>query len=71
MNAFKLSPEAPGPAGTGRRQALPPAAPPRVAHPRPHPANLPPSAARQQIAIQIEEPSEAPRVVKIIHLDSI
>jgi hypothetical protein len=30
-----------------------------------------PPKARLQIAIQIEEPSEAPRVVKIIHIDPI
>jgi hypothetical protein len=32
---------------------------------------VPPPRARQQIAIQIEEQSQAPSVVKIIHTDSI
>jgi hypothetical protein len=35
---------------------------------RPHSFRIPPSRARLQIAIQIEEP--VPRVVKIIHTDS-
>jgi hypothetical protein len=30
-----------------------------------------PPKARHQIAVQVEEPSETPRVIKIIHIDSI
>jgi hypothetical protein len=38
---------------------------------RPRVLKVPPPRLRQQIAIQIEEPPQAPRVVKIIHTDSI
>lgn len=38
---------------------------------RPHAFKILPSGMRRQIAIQIEEQAQAPRVVKIIHNDSI
>jgi hypothetical protein len=63
MNAFKMSPEA-------HAQPMPPTAALYLAHLRQHIFNVPPPGARQQIAVQIEEQSQSPREVKIIHTDS-
>jgi hypothetical protein len=63
MNAFKMSPEAHG-------QPMPPGNELYLAHLRRHVLNLPPPGARLQIAVQIEEQSQTPREVKIIHTDS-
>jgi hypothetical protein len=70
-NALKLSPEACRQVTVGSRQPMPPTAALYLAQLRQHMLNVPPSGARQQIAIQIEEQSQAPRVVKIIHTGSI
>jgi hypothetical protein len=70
-NALKTSPEAREPAAVSYRQPMPPTAALYLAQLRLHILKGPPSRARQQIAVQIEEQSQAPRVVKIIHTDSI
>jgi hypothetical protein len=69
-NAFKTSPEARGSAGLDRRQPMPSTTALYLAQLRQHVFRVPPRA-RQQIAVQIEEQSQTPRVVKIIHTDSI
>jgi hypothetical protein len=73
-NAFKTSLEARGSAAASNRQSMPSTTALYLAQLlgqlRPHAFKLPPSGVRQQIAIQIEEQSLAPRVVKIIHTDS-
>jgi hypothetical protein len=70
INSLKTSQEACEPAAAGNRQPMPPTAALYLAQLRPHPLQVPPPGARQQIAIQIEEEPQAPRVVKIIHTDS-
>jgi len=68
MNALKIARES---AAVSHRQPMPPTDALYLAHPRQHLFKVPPSKARQQIAVQIEEQSQTPRVVKIIHTDSI
>jgi hypothetical protein len=70
-NALKTSPEARGSAGLIRRQPMPSTTALYLAQLRQHVFKVPPPVARQQIAVQIEEQSQTPRVVKIIHTDSI
>jgi hypothetical protein len=70
-NSLKTSPETCGQAAVSNRQPMPPTTALYLAHLRQHIFKVPPPRARQQIAIQIEEQSQAPRVVKIIHTDSI
>jgi len=50
---------------------MPPTAAVYLVQLRPHGLKFSPLGGRRQIAIQIEEESQAPRVVKIIHTDSI
>jgi hypothetical protein len=70
-NAFKMSPEARGQAAVSNRQPMPPIAALYLAQLRSHTFKFPPPVSRQQIAVQIEEQSQVPREVKIIHSDSI
>lgn len=71
MNAFKLASEARGPATVSRREPIPTNPAFYVAQLRTPAFRVPPSRARRQIAVQMEEPMEPPQVVKIIHTDSI
>jgi hypothetical protein len=70
-NSLKMSPEARGQAAVSNRQPLPLTTALYLAQLRQLTLKVPPPRARQQIAIQIEEQSHVPRVVKIIHTDSI
>jgi hypothetical protein len=67
MNALKMARE---PAAAGNRHQMAPTAALYLAQLRQHVFKVPPRA-RLQIAVQIEEQSQTPRVVKIIHTDSI
>jgi hypothetical protein len=67
MNTLKLASES---AAMSHRQAVPQTDALYLTHLRQHVFRVPPMA-RQQIAVQIEEHSQRPRVVKIIHTDSI
>jgi hypothetical protein len=71
MNSLMASQEACGWALAGNRQQMPPTAALYLAQLRSRILKVPPPGLRQQIAIQIEERPQAPRVVKIIHADSI
>jgi len=68
MNAFKIARE---PAAAGNRRQMPPTTALYLAQLRQHVFKVPPPVARQQIAVQIEEQTQTPHVVKIIHTDSI
>jgi hypothetical protein len=68
-NALK-TPEARGPVGLNIRQPMPPTAALYLEQLRQRAFNAPPRQC-QQISVQIEEQSQTPRVVKIIHNDSI
>ena len=70
INDLKALPGACGPAAADNRQPMPPTAALYLAQLRPRSPKTPPPEPRQQIAIQIEEEPQAPRVVKIIHTDS-
>jgi hypothetical protein len=69
MNALRTSPAGRESAVECHRQSLPATAAACLAQIRDYAQKLRPPKARLQIAIQIEEPSEAPRVIKIIHTD--
>jgi hypothetical protein len=70
MNVLRLSQEARGRAAVSNRQPMPLTAALYLAQLRPHILKVPPRP-RLQIAVQIVEQPQAPRVVKIIHAGSI
>jgi len=70
MNALRASQEARGQAAVSNRQPMPPTAALYLAQLRPSVLKVPPRP-RRRIAVQIEEQSQTPRAVKIIHADSI
>ena len=70
MNPLRASQEAREQAAVSNRQPMPLTAALYLAQLRPAILKVPPRT-RRRIAIQIEEPSLAPRVVKIIHTDTI
>ena len=63
--------EARAEAAACRRQPVPASVAVCLAQIRDYALKMRPPKARQRIAVQIEEPLETPRVIKIIHLDSI
>jgi hypothetical protein len=71
MNALRMSQEARGQAAVSDRQPMPLTAALYLAQLRPHTLKIALPRLRQQIAVQIEEQSQALRVVKIIHTGSI
>jgi hypothetical protein len=71
MNAFKLSAAALNPVAMGNRLPMSPTTVLYVTQFRPQALKAAPLPPRRQIAIQIEEQSQASCVVKIIHADSI
>ena len=71
MNNFRASQEACGLAAVSNRQPMPAATALYLAQLRSHALKISPPRLRQQIAVQTEEPPQAPSVVKIIHTDSI
>ena len=68
---MKKAEEARGRAASGNCASASPTAALYLAQLQPRVPKVPPPVPRQQIAIQIEEPPQVPRVVKIIHTDSI
>jgi hypothetical protein len=70
MNPLRASQEACGHAAVSNRQPMPLTAALYLAQLRPSVLKVPPRA-RRRLAVQIEEQSQAPRVVKIIHTGSI
>ena len=71
INSMKKAQEACGQAASGNCAPASPTAMLCLAQLQPRILKVPPPMPRQQIAIQIEEPPQVPRVVKIIHTDSI
>jgi hypothetical protein len=72
---LKAPPEIRGTAAVNNRQLLPPTTAlylsQLLGQLRPHGFKILPSGMRRQIPVQIEEHSQTPRVVKIIHAGSI
>jgi hypothetical protein len=58
-------------APVSNRRPMPPAEALYLAQLHPDFLEATPPGTRQRIAVQIEEPSQSPHVVKIIHADSI
>jgi hypothetical protein len=70
MNVLRISQAGLGLAAVSNRQPMPLTAVLYLAQLRPHIFKVPPRL-RRQIAVQIVEQPQAPRVVKIIHTGSI
>jgi len=69
-NTLKMPLESRGQAAVNR-QPMPLAVAPYLAQLRSHYFKVSPPRPRLQVALQIEEQPQAPRVVKIIHIGSI
>jgi hypothetical protein len=70
INDLKALLGASKPAAADNRQPMPSTTAPYLAQLRSHSLKTPPPELRQQIAIQIEEPQQAPSMVEIIHTNS-
>jgi hypothetical protein len=71
INSMKKAQEARGQAAPANHAPASPTATLYLAQLQPRVPKAPPPVPRQQIAIQIEEPPQVLRMVKIIHTDSI